>query len=275
VNAGIEPFARFVEAIEPWLDEVALIGGWAHRLYRLDPRARTLTYVPLTTLGGDIAVPEKLRVEKTTVRERLLNAGFKEEFMGEGRPPATHYHYGPSGGFYVEFLSPLTGGEYDRQRKHKATRELSGISSQRLRYIEILLIAPWEIELGEANGYQFKPARKIRVANPASFLTQKILIHGERDHSDQAKDLLYMHDTIELFSDRLGELRGVYENEVRPQLHKNRISELNRAPEELFGKVNDTIREAARMASGRRLSSEALARTAFAGLRELLRPDKK
>jgi hypothetical protein len=81
-----------------------------------------------------------------------------------------------------------------------------------------------------------------------------------------------MHDTIELFSDRLGELRGVYENEVRPQLHNKRVTELNRAPDELFGKVNDTIREAARMASGRSLSAEALARTAFAGLRELLVP---
>ena len=107
MNAEIEPFTRFVEAVEPWLDEVTLIGGWAHRLYRLDPRARTLTYVPLTTLDGDIAVPAKLRVQEATVRERLLNAGFKEEFMGDDRPPATHYHYGPSGGFCVEFLSPL------------------------------------------------------------------------------------------------------------------------------------------------------------------------
>ena len=275
MSAGIEPLARFVEAVEPWLGEVAVIGGWAHRLYRLDPRARALTYVPLTTLDGDIAVPAKLRVEEVTVRERLLNAGFKEEFMGEDRPPATHYHYGPSGGFYVEFLSPLIGGEYDRHGKRKATQEVGGISSQRLRYIEILLFAPWEIELSESNGYPFKPAKKIRVANPASFLTQKILIHSERDDSDQAKDLLYMHDTVELFSDRLGELRGVYENEVRPQLHNRRVTELNHAPEELFGRMNDTIREAARMASGRSLSAEALARTAFAGLRQLLRPDEK
>jgi hypothetical protein len=40
-------------------------------------------------------------------------------------------------------------------------------------------------------------------------------------------------------------------------------------PERLFGKMNDTIREAVQMAGGRSLSTEALAATAFAGLREL------
>jgi hypothetical protein len=29
----IEAFSKFVEAIEPWLDEVVLIGGWAHLLF--------------------------------------------------------------------------------------------------------------------------------------------------------------------------------------------------------------------------------------------------
>jgi hypothetical protein len=50
-ESDIEPFAKFVEAIEPWLGEMVLVGGWAHRLYRSDPRARNLGYVPLTTLG--------------------------------------------------------------------------------------------------------------------------------------------------------------------------------------------------------------------------------
>jgi hypothetical protein len=56
-----EAFSKFVVALEPWLDEVVLVGGWAHRLYRLDSRARKLDYVPLTTLDGDVAVPPKLK----------------------------------------------------------------------------------------------------------------------------------------------------------------------------------------------------------------------
>jgi hypothetical protein len=66
------------------------------------------------------------------------------------------------------------------------------------------MVSPWKIELGEKNGYPLTPAKKIQIANPASFLTQKILIHRGRDYKDRAKDLLYMHDTIELFSAQLG-----------------------------------------------------------------------
>src|SRR6266478_3206434 len=108
-NPELEAFSKFIVAIEPWLGEVVLVGGWAHRLYRLDPRARKLDYLPLTTLDGDVAVPPKLKKEESTVRKRLLEAGFEEEFIGEDRPPATHYHYGKGGGFYAEFLAPLEG----------------------------------------------------------------------------------------------------------------------------------------------------------------------
>ena len=83
----LEAFSKFIVAIEPWLGEVVLVGGWAHRLYRLDPRARKLDYLPLTTLDGDVAVPSKLKKEESTVRKRLLEAGFEEEFIGEDRPP--------------------------------------------------------------------------------------------------------------------------------------------------------------------------------------------
>src|SRR6202007_3000410 len=183
----LEAFSKFIATLEPWLGEVVLVGGWAHRLYRLDGRARKLDYLPLSTLDGDVAVPPKLKKEESTVRKRLLEAGFEEEFVGEDRPLATHYHYGKGGGFYAEFLTALVGSEYDRRRKRKATLEVGGISSQLLRYIEILMISPWKVELGKENGYPFSPRRKIQIANPTSFLVQKILIHGERGYRDRAK----------------------------------------------------------------------------------------
>jgi hypothetical protein len=222
-EAEIGPFAKFVEAIDPWLGETVLVGGWAHRLYRSDPRARKLDYVPLTTFDGDVALPAKLKIEESTVRQSLIisNAGFQEEFVGAGRPPATHYHYGPEGGFYVQFLTPLVGSEYDRKGNRKATREVSGVSSRQLRYIELVMISPWKIELGEANGYPFNPPKRIQVANPTSFLAQKILIHHERDYKDRAKDLLCMHDAIELFSAHLGELREIYKKDVAPRVQSS------------------------------------------------------
>ncbi len=272
-EADSEPFAKFVEAIAPWLGETVLVGGWAHRLYRSDARARNLSYVPLTTLDGDVALPAKLKVEESTVRQRLIDAGFTEQFVGEDRPPATQYHYGPEGGFYAEFLTPLVGSEYDRKGRRKATQAVGGVSSQQLRYIEVLIMTPWKIELGEVNGYPFKPAKRIQVANPTSFLAQKILIHHERDYKDRAKDLLYMHDTIEVFSGHLGELYEIFTRDVAPRLHAHRRADLSKAADLLFGRVNDTIREAALMAAGRTLSAERLAESARAGLKEIFSRD--
>jgi hypothetical protein len=265
----LEAFSKFIVALEPWLGEVVLVGGWAHRLYRLDPRARKLDYVPLTTLDGDVAVPLKLKKEEATVRKRLLEAGFEEKFVGEDRPPAAHYHYGKGGGFYAEFLAPLEGSEYDRSGKRKATKEVSGVSSQLLRYIEILLLSPWKVELGEEKGYPLSPKRTVQIANPASFLAQKILIHEQRDYRDSAKDLLYIHDTIEVFSETLDELQQLFRSVVAQKLHARRVAELEGAGDRLFGKVEDTIREAARMAAGRKLTPERLAETAQAGLKEV------
>lgn len=98
----LEPFGRLIEALEPWLDDVVVITGWAHRLYRLDRRAAALKYSPLTTLDSDVAIPPNIEVKGGSIRDRLLAAGFKEECVGEDRPPATHYHLGTRGGFYAE-----------------------------------------------------------------------------------------------------------------------------------------------------------------------------
>ena len=76
-DSELEPFSKLIEALEPWLGEIVLIGGWAHRLYRLDSRARKLEYPPLTTLDGDVAVPPKLKQEESTVRTRLIEVGFQ------------------------------------------------------------------------------------------------------------------------------------------------------------------------------------------------------
>ena len=143
------------------------------------------------------------------------------------------------------------------------------MSSQLLRYIDVLLVSPWKVALGEENGYAFSPKRNVQIANPASFLAQKILIHGQRDYKDRAKDLLYIHDTIEVFSETLYELQKLFRNDVAPNLHPRRIAELERAEGTLFEKVTDTIREAALIAGARKLNPERLAETSRAGLNEI------
>src|SRR5438552_11731748 len=78
-----EAFARLIVAIEPWLGEVVIIGGWAHQLYRLHPSAQALDYVPLTTLDTDGRPARPISVSGQDIRERLLANGFSEQRFGD------------------------------------------------------------------------------------------------------------------------------------------------------------------------------------------------
>jgi len=110
-----------VDALTPWLDQVVIIGGWAHRLYRFHPLAQRLDYSPSMTLDADVALPGGLKVKGQDIHERLIANGFRAELLGRHKPPATHYQLrAQSGGFYAEFLTPLIGGAYARGGKKSA-----------------------------------------------------------------------------------------------------------------------------------------------------------
>lgn len=60
----LEAFSKFVVALEPWLGELVVVGGWAHRLYRLDsqsyvrfPKWRCGTDAPFARSGKDVHSP--------------------------------------------------------------------------------------------------------------------------------------------------------------------------------------------------------------------------
>jgi hypothetical protein len=260
-------FARLASALEPWLLQVVFIGGWAHKLYRLHPQAQELDYAPLTTLDADLAIPAKFPAQAPDIRDRLLSNGFTEEFLGDERPPATHYRLGrePSG-FYAEFLTPLAGSEYDRGSRRKATVEIAGVTAQRLRYLELLLQHPWQVDI-DAGDF----AGSVQVANPASFLIQKMLIHERRDRDDRAKDILYMHDTLELFGSRLAELRDEWHQRAAPRLHPRAAAKVRQASRRLFGDVSDDIRRAALIPADRRLSPESILEACRFGFDEVFR----
>ncbi|MCI0626547.1 MAG: nucleotidyltransferase domain-containing protein [Acidobacteria bacterium] len=265
-----EHFGRLILALEPWLNQVVIIGGWAHRLYRLDPRAQPLSYAPILTLDTDVAIPAQLDVTKHDIRERLAAQGFKEERLGHDQPPATHYRLGEQEtGFYAEFLTPLTGSEYTRAGRPKATTRIGGIVSQRLRYIELLLSAPWTVNLDASTGFPLRQATKVRIANPAAFLAHKLLIHSKRNPVKFAKDILYIHDTLETFGGHLEELQAEWFDRVRPQLHQRSARVVERGADALFGDVTDMMRRAARIASGRALSPELMQEVCLLGLKRI------
>lgn len=262
-------FIRLIAALDPWLDQIVIIGGWAHRLYRIDPRAQKLEFAPLMTFDADIALPLKLPRRAPNIRDLLLANGFKEDFRGDDRPPATHYRLqDDAAGFYAEFLTPLVGSELTRHGNRKATARVGGVTSQQLRYLELLLQHSWSVEL-EPGEFQVKERKLVRVANPVSFLAQKVLVHKKRDLPSKAKDILYIHDTLQVFGPRLEELRDEWSRKVLPQLHPNAARTIIQAPKRLFAKTSDAIREAATIVVDRRLSAEALRESCRYGLEQI------
>src|SRR5271165_4132757 len=70
----------------------------------------------------------------------------------ERSPPGDALLLRKGGGFYAEFLAPLEGSEYDRDGRRMATKEVGGVSSQLLRYIDSFCSHPGRVALGEENG---------------------------------------------------------------------------------------------------------------------------
>jgi hypothetical protein len=266
-NATTERFERLIEALEPWLDRVVIVGGWTLPLLRLHPLAQPLPYSPVFTKDADIAVPLELRSQSGDARARLLARGFHEDYFGDDTPPVTHYLLGDDEGFYAEFLTSLAGSEFTRRGKPDVTATIIGVSAQKLRHLEVLFIEPWTIAL--PRGEKTAGLCNVRVANPVSYVVQKLLVHAKRKPGDQAKDVLYVHDTIELFAASLNDLRLVWNNSVGPALDRRVRAKVLAATDRLFGEVTDLAREAALMAAGRRLSPEGFVETCNAGLQRL------
>lgn len=262
--------ARLIEAIEPWRAHLVLVGGWAHRLYRFHPMANVLDYEPLLTKDTDLAFANGAPLEGD-IKEALAKAGFNEELSGDHRPPVTHYALGDDdAGFYAEFLTPLVGSGVKRDGKPDATVLVAGISAQKLRYLEILLIDPWRIRVGPEQGVPLSRPLDSLVANPTSFIAQKLLIQEYRSNAKRAQDVLYIHDSVELFGAHLPLLKIIWEKQVRPALHAKTVRKVTERSEECFSSVTDIIREAARIPQDRTLQPERLRAACQRALEQIL-----
>lgn len=222
----------------------------------------------MLTLDTDVAIPVRLEVREQDLRDRLTSAGFKEQFLGEHQPPATHYRLGDEeGSFYVEFLSPLIGSGHDRRGNRRATTRVAGVTSQNLRYVDLLLGSPWKVELSKANGFPFENPKQIQIAHPTRFMAQKLVIHDRRERRFRAKDILYLHDSIELFGASLDVLGEEWNLAVRPALSNSAVRTIESAADVLFSKVTDDIRSAVQAAAGRALTPEGVQELCRAGLK--------
>jgi hypothetical protein len=107
----------------------------------------------------------------------------------------------------------------------------------------------------------------VRVPSPTRFIAQKLLIYERRDRRARAKEILYLHDTIELFGASLNVLQEEWKGSARQELSKNAILTIEEAALVLFSKVSDEIRGASQAAAGRALTPERIRELCYAGLR--------
>lgn len=267
----LEQFSALVDALRPWLGQVIFVGGWAHRLYRDRPEATAVAYAPLRTDDADVALDSKTFRAAENIRTRLIDRGFVEGMSGDAQPPVTHYEMGgEQAGFYAEFLTPLVGGERRRDGSADVTERVAGVVAQKLRHLEVLLVSPWAVAVTKEGGFSLSEGASILIPNPVSYLVQKLLVHDRRKPHDRPKDVLYIHDTIELFAGALPDLRTLWIESVSQTLHESAVRTVHAQVVKMFGAVNDVVREAALVAAPRRLTPTAIQELCKVGLGELI-----
>lgn len=262
-------FARLVEALRPWHGQMVIVGGWAHRLHRLLPEARVPNHQPIRTLDADVAFDSSARISGR-IGEALAAAGFHEELFPKHDPPVSCYWLGEGRTFYVEFLTPMSGSPHRRDGSPDATVQHAGVTAQKLRYVELLLTGPALISLAPDGPIPVSETAAVLVAHPACFIAQKLVIAERRKPDKRAQDVLYVHDTLELFAGALDSLRAHWNASVRGTLHLNTTERIERALGEQYGSVTDAIRRAALIPQDRRLDPARLRLVCELGLQQLL-----
>lgn len=255
----LEAFVRLTQALAPWSGQLVYVGGWAHRIHRLDPRANTPPHQAVFTKDTDLAFAAAEPIEGD-IKAALERSGFKEQFSGESQPPVAHYTLGAEGeGFYAEFLTPLAGSGMKRSGQPDATLAKAGITAQKIRHLDILLVDPWVVKLHSENA-PLKTSLDIQVANPLAFMVQKFLIQDQRPAKKRAQDILYIFDTIGLFGGQMEAFQKMWKEAVGPALGRSR-DEVLKLNESTFSKVTDDVRNAALIPQDRKLTADEIQST--------------
>jgi hypothetical protein len=262
-------FTRLLEALRPWLGHVVIIGGWAHRLHRFHPLAHPPTYAPIQTRDADVAFSLSAPLVGD-IANALQEAGFRKDLSGEHMPPITQYRLGDDDqGFFAEFLTPLQGSGYKRNGEPDVTAAKAGVTAQKLRYLELLLVCPWVVRLTKDLGIPLTTPVDVMLANPACFIAQKLLIQKYRRPDKRAQDALYIHDTLDLFGSELPTLKCLWRHDVAPGLHPSERKAIEQARKDHFGVVTDVIRTAALIPQDRVLTPDRMQAACALGLDEV------
>lgn len=200
----------------------------------------------------------------------MKTAGFHKDFSGEHTPPITQYRLGGDDqGFFAEFLTPLHGSGLKRNGQPDVSVAKAGVTAQKLRHLDLLLVEPWNVQLTKEIGVPVSSPVQVMLPNPVTFIAQKLLIQKHRKPDKKAQDALYIHDTLELFGGELTALKALWQEKVRPTLLDKTARTVDELQREQFGTVTDVIRNAARIPQDRVVTAERLQVACAYGLGEI------
>jgi hypothetical protein len=164
---------------------------------------------PPSRLESALSIAEALKTENFNA---LIHA---EDF----KPPLVKYVAADNPNVEIEFLSALTGSETERDGRSKFTEEVqSGITSQRLRYLDLLLTNPWHVNASDVPELEMTASTAaIRLPNPSAYIMQKVLISRGQNRKQHAidKDRYYIYEISVVFRDHLDAL-AVEASGLRP-----------------------------------------------------------
>lgn len=267
----LNEIAQLLDALRPWHRDLVIVGGWAHRLYRFHDKAARLLYQPVRTRDADLAFGSRAPL-MGDIGAALKAANFHEVLSGDHTPPISEYRLGDEkGGFYAEFLAPLRGNGQRRGGRSDVTTARAGITAQRLKYLDLLVQSPWILHLDTQDVPLVAPA-EVMLPNPVSFIAQKLLIQKYRKPEKRSQDVLYIHDTLELFGSEIELLKVTWRDDIRPMLPSATARAVEQLCQTHFGTVTDVIRNAARIPQDRVLTPERLQATCAYGLDEIFAP---
>ncbi len=181
------PLIKAMQVLEPYLDEIVLVGGWVPMLYRRYGRVSS-PHPLLRTMDIDIVVPGRVEDRGRPTIDQLLS--------GAGYEP--HVHPLDASLVKYELASPITEIEFltpEIGPPGRATRRVQqGLTAQALRYLQILLDNTVKIGIDDTIcGSDINLA--VNVPSPGAFIYQKGLVLSPGSHREPhkvAKDLYYI-----------------------------------------------------------------------------------
>lgn len=181
-----------LRAIEPYLDQLVVAGGWVPYLY-VKLYEGTATHEPLLTVDFDAVIARHEFVERAiTLDKTILSAGFNYDFASLDIPPVVKYvkDIGNNQQAEIEFITEAGATQ-------RPVEVVGSVNAQALRHVDILLDAPWVFPFAD---YGIAGPGYLKVPRPSHYVLHKILVAPRRSSIYKtAKDLYYAFYVLDAF----------------------------------------------------------------------------